>query len=63
MNTVLYNTGILVIIIGLLLQLRRRQQKAEIAGEIGGSRFSIKGNEGFVLMVFGFLLMATASWT
>lgn len=58
MNTYLYNVGILAVILGLLLTATRRQAKAEV--EIEGTR--IKGREGYVLMVLGLVMMASASW-
>jgi uncharacterized membrane protein len=59
MNTVLYNVGIMMVIVGSILMVTRRQKQAEV--ETKGVH--IRGREGFVLMVLGFLTMASASWT
>jgi len=59
MNTYLYNVGIMMVIVGLLFMAFRRQARAEV--EAKGIR--IKGREGYVLMILGFMTMAAASWT
>jgi uncharacterized membrane protein len=60
LNTYLYNIGILSTFFGLVLYVLRRKARAEVEVEGLGR---IKGQEGFVLVALGLLLMAAASWT
>jgi uncharacterized membrane protein len=60
MNTYLYNIGILSIFLGMVMIVLRRRNRAEVEVEGLGK---IKGQEGFVLVALGLLLMAAASWT
>jgi uncharacterized membrane protein len=60
MNSYLYNIGLLSIFFGIVLYIIRRKSRAEV--EVKGLG-RIKGQEGFVLLALGILLMAAASWT
>jgi hypothetical protein len=60
MNTYLYNVGLLSIFFGIFLYVLRRKARAEVEVEGLGR---IKGQEGFVLVALGLLLLAAASWT
>jgi hypothetical protein len=60
MNTYLYNIGLLSIFFGMVLYVMRRKVRAEVEVEGLGK---IKGQECFVLVALGLLLMAAASWT